>query len=118
MGMISVPKLETVGWLVSLWDPAMGMSSFILGQLFTLLVPELVVGVAGSFSFPNEADFVQKFLSIFSSWCECAAGYKLTAQKPDLARAVLARCNGHSFISTRRAVHIAGARSFHISIPS
>jgi hypothetical protein len=44
----------------------MALFSFKLDQLFILLEPELVVGVAVGVSFPNESDFVQKFLSVWS----------------------------------------------------
>jgi hypothetical protein len=44
----------------------MALLSFKFDQLFMLLLPELVVGVCGTFSFPSEPDFVQKSLSIWS----------------------------------------------------
>jgi hypothetical protein len=45
--------------------------SFKLGQLCMLLVPDLVdvvAGAAGTFSFPSEPNFVQKFLSVRSNF--------------------------------------------------
>jgi hypothetical protein len=44
----------------------MAILSFKLDQLFTLLVPELVV--AGAVIFPSEPDFVQNSLSILSKF--------------------------------------------------
>jgi hypothetical protein len=45
----------------------MSTLSFKLDQLFTLLVPDLVVDVVvGTFKFPDEIEFVQKFLSAWS----------------------------------------------------
>jgi hypothetical protein len=42
----------------------MAIRSFKLDQLFTLLVPELIV--VGAVFFPSESDFVMTFLSIWS----------------------------------------------------
>jgi hypothetical protein len=46
----------------------MSSLSFKLDQLFVLLVPDLVVDVvvAITFHFPDESDFVKKFLSVRS----------------------------------------------------
>jgi hypothetical protein len=47
----------------------MALLSFKLDQLFILLVPELVVvDVAGTFNSPNEPDFVQNSLSVWSKF--------------------------------------------------
>jgi hypothetical protein len=51
----------------------MSTLSFKLDQLFVLLVPDLVVhvdvaGGAGTFTFPDEVEFFQKFLSIKSKF--------------------------------------------------
>jgi hypothetical protein len=46
----------------------MAFLSFMLDQLFMLLVPDLVVESAGTFNFPDEVDVVQKFLSIKSNF--------------------------------------------------
>jgi hypothetical protein len=47
----------------------MALLSFKLDQLFILLVPDLVVlDVVGTFKFPVEVEFVQKFLSIKSKF--------------------------------------------------
>jgi hypothetical protein len=40
--------------------------SFKIDQLFTLLIPFLVFLLGSGFGFPNEPDFIQKFLSINS----------------------------------------------------
>jgi hypothetical protein len=40
----------------------MATLSFKLDQLFTMLVPELIV--AGAIIFPSESDFLQEFLSV------------------------------------------------------
>ncbi len=46
----------------------MAILPFIFNQLFILLVPELVVDVAWTLNFPEEVEFVQKFLSIKSNF--------------------------------------------------
>jgi hypothetical protein len=46
----------------------MAMLLFKVDQHVIVLVPELVVGACGPFSFPNESDFVQKSLSIKSKF--------------------------------------------------
>jgi hypothetical protein len=46
----------------------MSTLSLKLDQPFIVLLPELVVDVAGTFNFPDEVEFVQKFLSIKSKY--------------------------------------------------
>jgi hypothetical protein len=62
----------------------MAILSFKLDQLFTLLVPELVVSfeVEGAVSFPDEPDFVQNSLSIKSNFVMVMQAPLLTNPHP------------------------------------
>jgi hypothetical protein len=62
------PNPERLVLLVKFWHHAMALLSFKLHQLFMLLVPQLVVGVSGPFNCPNEPDFVQNCLSVWSNF--------------------------------------------------
>jgi hypothetical protein len=63
------PLPKSLVLLVPKWHHTMAIFSFKLHQLFTLLVPELVVGFqATTASFPSEPDFVQESLSIESKF--------------------------------------------------
>jgi hypothetical protein len=46
----------------------MAIGSFKLDQILTLLVPELVVVVVADVTFPSEANFIEKSLSIRSNF--------------------------------------------------
>jgi hypothetical protein len=59
------PPPKSLVFLVTPWHHAMARLSFIFDQLFILLVPELVVVVVLG-NCPNEPDFVQNSLSIWS----------------------------------------------------
>jgi hypothetical protein len=48
------PPPQSLVFLVTPWHHIMARLSFKLNQLFILLVPELVVAVAGIFNCPNE----------------------------------------------------------------
>jgi hypothetical protein len=51
--------------LAAPWHNTMSIVSFELDKLFTVLEPKLVVDVAGTFNFPDEIKFVQRwFLSV------------------------------------------------------
>jgi hypothetical protein len=54
----------------------MVLLSFQLYELFILLVPELE-GLVGGVSFPDEPDFVQKYLSVWSQYVVCMKSHSL-----------------------------------------
>jgi hypothetical protein len=55
-------------FFVPSWHHAMAMFPFEVNQLFMLLAPEHVVWFVGALSFPNEPNFVQNSLLVWSNF--------------------------------------------------
>jgi hypothetical protein len=63
--LITDPPPKRLVLLVLEWHPTTSIHSFELDHLFMLMVPDLVIGVAGTFNFPKEPDSVQNCLSVW-----------------------------------------------------
>jgi hypothetical protein len=99
--LVADPLPKRLVLLTSAWHHAMAILSLEVSQLFTFLVPELVVWfvVVSAFTFPSEPDFIQSSLPILQHQIICM-------NAPP--------CNGHWFVQAREAVCSAFSTSHHV----